>query len=132
VRLDGLWRVTPAHHLRLEYCDNKTTRNRALRKPIQWADNTYNAGVVVTAVNQTKITKFSYEYAFMHAPNYEVAASFGVHYTDVSLQLSGLATVTDANGNLNQAGFSTKYASAPIPLPFIGINGSWEWRRNGC
>jgi hypothetical protein len=125
IRLDGLWRITPAHHLRFEYFDNKTTRNRVLDKSIAWGDNTYNAGVDVQAVNQTKIAKFSYEYAFMHTPTYEVAGSVGVHYTDISLQLSGLATVTDANGNVSQGTFATKTGSAPLPLPLIGIRGAW-------
>jgi hypothetical protein len=54
-----------------------------------------------------------------------VAASAGIHYTDLSIKLSGAASITDANGNVTSTPFSTKASSVPVPLPVIGIRGGW-------
>jgi len=54
-----------------------------------------------------------------------VAASLGVHYMDMKLQLSGTASGIDANGNPFQGQASTKVSSLPAPLPVIGLRAGW-------
>jgi hypothetical protein len=124
-RLDALWRINPNHHLHFQYFDNTTTRTRALDKTINWGDSSYQAGATVQAKFKTTVANISYEYAFMHTPTYEITASAGVHYMDISLGLSGTASVTDANGKVTQGTFSSKQASTPAPLPVIGLRGAW-------
>lgn len=125
IRLDALWRITPKHHVRLMYFNHDSDRSRVLDQTIEWGDHTFEAGANVAAENKIKVYELAYEYAFMRQPNYEVAASFGLHVLDTSLKLSGAATITDANGNVTQSDFAVKQGSVTAPLPVIGIRGGW-------
>ena len=84
----------------------------------------FNLGATVDSKLKYRVYELAYEYAFLHEPSYEVAASLGVHYTDLSLQLSGVASFTDANGSTTTS-FSSKQSSVPVPLPVIGVRGLW-------
>ena len=120
IRADALWRITPTHHLRFMYFDNDLTRSRVLDQDIQWGDYTFAKGSNVEANTKSTIYELAYEYAFMRQPTYEVAATFGVHYSDVSLKLSGAATI-----NGTPVSFTSKEASAPVPLPVLGLRAGW-------
>jgi hypothetical protein len=125
-RADALWRITPTHHLRLMYFNNDQTRAATLAQDVTWGDYTFAAGSYVEAKQNYSITALSYEYAFMRQPSYEVAGTFGIHYTDISLKLTGSASV---NGSPVQ--IASKEGSAPAPLPVIGVRAGWvvapEW-----
>lgn len=125
VRADALWRITPTHHARLMYFDYSKSRSRTLDDPIKWGEYTFQAGANVRADSKFSILELAYEYAFMRQPSYEVAATIGVHYTDISLRLSGAATIANSNGTVNQVAFASREASAPAPLPVIGLRGGW-------
>jgi hypothetical protein len=125
VRLDALWRINPKHHVRFLYFDNTTTRSKVIDRDIKWDDLTFRVGGNVDSETKFKVYELAYEYAFMREPTYEVAGSFGVHYMDMSLRLSGNANVTDANGNVISTGLATKKSSLPAPLPVIGLRGGW-------
>jgi hypothetical protein len=124
-RVDAMWRITPNHHLRAMYFNNKTTRNRVIDRDIAWGDVTYRAGGNVESQIKLEVSEVDYEWAFLHQPTYEVAASFGVHYSKLSLQLAGTASVFDQNGNVTTTTFVSKTNSLPAPLPVLGIRGSW-------
>lgn len=119
-RVDGLWRITPTHHLRLMYFNNDTTRSRVLDEPVFWGDYTFAAGANVEAKSKYSVTALAYEYRFVRRPDYELAASLGVNYADISMKLSGAATV-----NGKPVSFASKEASAPAPLPLIGLRAGW-------
>jgi hypothetical protein len=126
VRADVLWRINPRHHVRFLYFDNAVTKTRTIDKDIAWGDYTFKANGQVTANNKFTVYELAYEYAFMRAPNYEVAASVGVHYEDISLRLSGNATVTLPDGTTSTTEtFESKTSSLPAPLPVIGLRGAW-------
>ncbi len=124
IRGDALWRITPAHHLRFMIFDNTIERTKAIDRQINWGDYTFNVGATVESKLKYQVYELAYEYAFLRQPTYEVAASLGVHYTDLSLQLSGMASITDSNGSTTTS-FSTKQSSVPVPLPVIGVRGTW-------
>jgi hypothetical protein len=124
-RLDALWRINPRHHLRVMYFDNSNTYSRVLAEDVAWGDYIFKAGSSAKYENQFKVWELAYEYAFLRAPNYEVAATVGAHVTDMSLKLSGTADVLDPNGNVISTGFSTRSADATAPLPVIGIRAGW-------
>ena len=69
----------------------------------------------------------AYEYAFWLAPDARVSGSLGVHYMQLSQQLSGMATFTDANGVTSAAAFTRKENSVPLPLPVIGFRAAWAF-----
>lgn len=125
VRADVLWRITPTHHARLMYFDYNKTRSRVLDDPITWGDYTFQAGSNVRSDSKFSILELAYEYAFLRQPSYELAATIGVHYTDISLRLSGAATIANSNGSPSQVAFASREASAPAPLPVIGLHGGW-------
>jgi len=120
-RLDGLWRITPKHHLRIMYFDNTKTAARNLDKDIVWGGVTYHAGAHVELETKQNIIEFAYEWAFLREPTYEVAGTFGIHYQDLSLKLSGNATA----GTGTTVTFTSKSSSVPVPMPVIGIRAGW-------
>jgi hypothetical protein len=124
-RADALWRITPAHHLRLMYFDNSTTRSRALERDLQWGDYTFVLGATAAFEQKTKVFELAYEYAFVRRPTYEVAAAVGVHYMDTTLQLTGTASFTGPAGNTTTASATSKTSSLPAPLPVIGLRAGW-------
>jgi hypothetical protein len=127
VRADILWRFLPRHHLRFLYFDNDVTRTRTLDKDVVWGDYTFKAQGQATAQNKFTVYELAYEYAFMRDSNYEVVGSAGVHYMDLSLRISGNATVTLPDGTTSPTqSFESKTSSLPAPLPVLGLRGGWE------
>jgi hypothetical protein len=122
-RLDALWRITPRHHLRFMYFDNRVTRNRVLDRDITWGDNTYHVGANVESQIKLSVYELAYEYAFLKQPTYEVSGTFGIHYSDLSLKLAGQAT--GPNGGAST--FVSDTRSVPAPLPTIGIRAGWAF-----
>lgn len=125
-RIDGLWRITPRHHLRFMYFDNTGDSRRTISEDIRWGDTVYKAGAVLDSEVEFKIFQFAYEYAFLHTPKYELAGTIGVHYIDLSLKLEGNASIVDNNGNVVSRRFETKQSSVPAPLPVFGLRGLWQ------
>ncbi len=125
-RIDGLWRITPKHHVRFLYFDNKNSGSRVLNEDIRWGDNLYQAGATVNSEVKFNIYELAYEYAFVNTPQYEVAGTIGVHYMDLTLNLGGNASVVDSNGNVVSRQFQTRQSSVPAPLPVLGVRGLWQ------
>jgi hypothetical protein len=126
-RIDALWRITPKHHMRFMYFNNNVSRSKTLDRDIQWGDATYKVGANVQSETKMTVYELAYEYAFMRAPSYEIAGTFGVHYTDLSLRLSGNATVNGVPGT-----FESRSSSLPAPLPVLGYDGNWWDLRAGA
>ena len=124
-RLDALWRITPKHDLRLVYFHNDTTRTRTLDHDIAWGDYDFQANASLTAKSNFDLYELSYEYTFINRPTFQLAAGGGVHVLNMSIKLSGQATVTDANGNVSQASYSTSNSNLPAPLPVIAARAAW-------
>jgi hypothetical protein len=124
-RFDFLWRINPKHHVRLVYFQNNVTRNRTLDKDFAWGDRTFQANGTITAGTKLGVYEASYEYAFVRQPNFELAAGAGIHYLNMSFKLAGNATVTDANGNVSSASYTSTSSNLPAPLPVIGVRALW-------
>jgi len=129
-RLDALWRINPKHHVRFLYFNNDVTRTKTLAQDISYGDYTFISGSYLESQSKLTVYELAYEYAFMHEPDYEVAASAGVHYMDMSLQFSGNAQYSDGTTTY-PASFTSKTSNLPAPLPLIGVRGGWavapEW-----
>src|SRR6516164_8688484 len=127
-RVDILWRITQRQHLRFMYFDNDIRRTRAIDQNLEWGDYTFLAGGQVTAEQKFRVYELAYEYAFLRRDNYEIVASGGIHYDDLTLTLSGDAslTVDTPTGPVEQpTTFTTKQSSVPAPLPVLGVRGDW-------
>jgi hypothetical protein len=125
VRLDALWRITPKHHVQFVYFKNDVSRTRTLDKDLAWNDYTFQANAVATAESKLAVYELSYEYAFVHRPDLEVAAGAGIHMLNMSIKLSGNATFTDSNGVVHPAEFTSKNSNVPAPLPVLGARATW-------
>ena len=125
IRADLLWRINPNHHLRFLYFDDSTTRKRVIDADLAWGDNVFTAGGEVKLKTSLKIAELAYEYAFIRQPTFELNGSFGVHYMDVGIKLSGDAIVTDSNGNSTMVSGSSKRGDVSAPLPVIGLRAGW-------
>jgi len=124
-RFDALWRINDKHHVRLVYFNNNVTRTRTLDKDLSWGDDTFLANGSVSAQNKLAVYELAYEYAFVRKPDFEFAAGGGIHMLDMSLKLSGQATVTDPNGNVTPGSFESKNSNLPVPLPVLGARAGW-------
>jgi len=125
IRADVLWRLTPSHHLRFLYFDDSTSRRRLIDEDIVWGDHTFTAGGEVRSKNSFKIYELAYEYAFIRQPSFELNGTFGVHWMDLSVKLSGDAIITDENGNTTSVSGSGKKGSVSTPLPVLGLRAGW-------
>ena len=127
-RLDGLWRITARQHIQFMYFTNNISRTRTLDSPIDWGDDQFQTGASVTASNRLSVYALGYEYAFIKKPTFELAGSFGIHYTKTSIELSGIATLTASTGAAAGSSFSAeRTASVPAPLPVIGLRAGWAF-----
>jgi len=127
-RADVLWRITPRQHLRFSYFNDDVQRARTIDQNLAWGDYTFLASGDVTAVTKFHVYELDYEFAFLRRPNYEIVAVAGIHVDDLTLQLSGNAslTVDTPTGPVEEtATFTTKSSSLTTPLPVIGLRGNW-------
>ena len=124
-RLDGLWRITPKHGLRLVYFHNDLNRTRSQDKDFAWGDHTFLANAAVTANSKLNVYELSYEYTFIDKPTFQFAAGAGVHVLDMSIKLSGQATLTSSDGSVSQASYTTSNSNVPAPLPVIDARAAW-------
>lgn len=125
IRADAMWRVTPRNHLRLMYFSNTIDRSRVIDRAIEWGDYTFGLGANIDSTYRTETVQLAYEYAFVRQPDYEVAASLGVHHTKTTIRLSGTAVVTDEQGNATSAPGATSANSLTAPLPVVGLRAGW-------
>lgn len=121
IRLDALWRITPTHHVRVMWFDNRNSHTRTLDRDITWGDNTYHLGATVNADVKTQYFDVNYEYAFMRSPTYEIAGVAGIYWSKTSLALSGNATT----GGGATASFQRQSNTVNAPLPVLGLRGGW-------
>lgn len=125
LRADALWRITPTHHVRFMYFDDSRKSSRVLDRAVDWGDYTFRVGANIDSQTKVTIAELAYEWAFLRKPAYELAATAGVHYTNIRVKLSGVATLTDADGNVGQAASVVTSSNVAAPLPVIGLRGGW-------
>jgi hypothetical protein len=120
-RLDGLWRFTPKHHLRVLYTDYSQTDRATLASEIQWGDDLFPVNAQVTGTLGFEVIEAAYEYAFVTSDRAEIAGSLGLHYTTLEARLS--ATVTSPTTGSRSIGGPR---SVDAPLPVVGLRGMWR------
>src|SRR5215469_2084713 len=127
-RGEVLWRITPTQRVRFSYFDNDVGHTRTIDQDLPWGDYTFKAGAQVTAETKFRVYELDYEFAFLRRPNYEVVAIAGIHLDDLTLKLSGDAslTVDTPGGPVDEpTAFTSTSHSVPAPLPVFGFRGDW-------
>ncbi len=127
-RADVLWRITARQQLRFNYFSNDIQRTRNLDRDLAWGDYTFVTGGAVTAETKLRVYELDYQFAFLRRPTYEIVAIAGLHLDDLTLKLSGNAslTVDTPTGPVEQsATFTSKSNSVSSPLPVLGLRANW-------
>jgi hypothetical protein len=120
-RLDGQWRFADRHKARFMWFDSSRDNSRTLEEEIDWGDETFPVSARTRAEFSFAVYELAYEYAFLRRDNYEVSASFGLHYTELELTLSAKA---ETSGGALEADI-TESGDVGAPLPVIGLRGLW-------
>jgi hypothetical protein len=120
-RLDGQWRFADRHKARFMWFDSSRDNSRTLEEEIDWGDETFPVSARTRAEFSFAVYELAYEYAFLRRDNYEVSASFGLHYTELELTLSAKA---ETSGGALEADIKES-GDVGAPLPVIGLRGLW-------
>lgn len=121
-RIDGQWRFAERHKARFMWFNSSRSRSRTLEEEIDWGDETFPVNAKVDGEFNFDVYELAYEYAFLRRDTYEVSASIGLHYTDLSLSLA--AKASSSGGTLTAD--IKEDASVGAPLPVIGLRGLWQ------
>jgi hypothetical protein len=123
-RLDGYWRFAERHKVRMMWFSSSRDDSKTIDTEIVWQGETFPVNAKVKGESKFSIVELAYEYAFMRRDNFELTGTAGVHYTDLSLILSGQAL--DGEGGTRQV---KEEGSVGAPLPVFG--GRALWRMGG-
>jgi hypothetical protein len=122
IRLDGYWRFADRHKVRVVAFRASRENSEVLDEDIDWVGEIYPVSAEVQAEFSFSILEIAYEYAIVRRENYEIDASFGLHYTTVDASLE--AHAEESGGTLTED--LSDSASANAPLPAIGLSGTWS------
>lgn len=123
-RLDGYWRFADHHKVRAMWFNSSRSDSKTIETEIDWDGETFPVNAKVSGESKFNVIELAYEYAFMRRDNFELTGTAGVHYTDLSLSLSGQAL--DGEGGTREV---TREGSVGAPLPVFG--GRALWRMGG-
>lgn len=122
-RIDGYWRFANRHKLRFMWFNNSVSNKRTLEDEIEWGDVTYPVSAKLKSEFNFDIYELAYEYAFLRRESFELAGTFGLHWTTLSLALKGEASIVDGEP---VTGTVRKEGSVDLPLPVLGLRGLWS------
>ena len=125
-RVDGLWRISDRHHVRLMYTDYNWSTVRSIEEEIIWDGEVIPVGASVRAFFGFEVAEASYEYAFVKRPDLEVAGTIGLHFTSMEASLVGRVQIGDDQGSVERGGTTDLDA----PLPVFGVRSLWRLRDN--
>ena len=113
------WRISRRSRINLAYYDMNRTVTHTLQKDITFKDQTYHINSSVDTYFNTAIYQFSYGYAIIEKPTYEVGVMIGAHTvgTKAGISLNGATTGVNTDNNF---GFTA-------PLPDLGIWGGYAF-----
>lgn len=114
---DIQWRSTSRSRFNLTYYNIRRNANKKIQKTIDFGDNTYDINTEVYANFNSAIYRFSYGYAILSKPKYELGLSIGLHVIDYGVTLG----IKGTNLNLEKR---DNYSIA-APLPDFGLWGGY-------
>jgi hypothetical protein len=126
-RFDGYWRFGERHKLRGLVFSSSRDTSRTVRDDIQWGDVHFPAEANLSVEFKFTVYELAYEYAFMRRDTYEVAANFGLHYTEMEATIAGDLAI---EGDEIVSGEFSESGDIGAPLPVIGLRGTWGLPHN--
>lgn len=125
-RIDGQWRFAERHKVRFMWFNSSRSEAATIDQDIEWGDETFPVNARVKGEFDFDIYELAYEYSFLRRENYELNASIGLHYTELSASLAARAS---SSGGTLTADIKEE-ASVGAPLPVIGLRGLWKLPRD--
>jgi hypothetical protein len=110
---NAMWRASRRSRFELEYFVLNRSSVKVLERQIEFEDNVYDIGVRVEAYFDSQIIRFSYGYAFISKPKYEIGFLVGTHIMLIDVGLK-------ANTNNIGAEISDDFG-VTAPLPDLGL-----------
>jgi hypothetical protein len=113
------WRISRRSRVSLGYYNIRHSATHTLQRDITFDSTTYHINSTVDSYFNTAIYQFSYGYAFIVKPDYELGLSIGAHTVGGKAGIS----LNGANIGVNE---STNFGFT-APLPDIGIWGGYAF-----
>ncbi|HET7001077.1 MAG TPA: hypothetical protein VFI33_07200 [Puia sp.] len=113
------WRISRRSRVNLTYYNMQRSSTHTLQKDITFNEQTYYINSSINAYFNTSIYQFSYGYAFIEKPTYEVGVLIGAHTVGnkAGISLNGASSGLSSDNNF---GFTA-------PLPDLGIWGGYAF-----
>ena len=109
------WQFSENWNLGLQYFGATRAVQRTLDSTIEWEGITYEIGADVRAETDVDITRVVFSRHFRQKNGHHFKLAAGLHWLNVSAQISGDATLDDGSSV-----FAVSKASASLPIPNIG------------
>jgi hypothetical protein len=115
------WRISRRSRLNLGYFNMSRSATHTLQKDIIFDSTTYPANSPVKAHFNTTIFQFSYGYAIVQKPSYEIGLSIGAHTIAAKVGIS--------LNNQNIGAYTSSNFDITAPLPDLGIWGGYSFSK---
>jgi len=115
------WRISRRSRLTLGYFNMQRSTTHKLQKDIIFDSTTYPANTVVNSYFNTTIYQFSYGYAIVEKPDYEIGIQIGTHAVESKVGIT-------SNGYSAGATISNNFGVS-APLPDLGIWGGFAFSK---
>jgi len=116
---DFQWRSSSRSRFMLAYYNLRRDTTYELDKTFEFGDNTYEIGADIYSYFNAGVYRFSYGYAILSKPKYEVGLSIGTHIIDLEAGIGIEGTNINAEVSDN--------FGATAPLPDFGIWGGYAF-----
>lgn len=116
---DIQWRASRRSRFDLSYFHLKRTTSYQLKKDIEFGDHTYPVDASVNSFFETSIYRFSYGYALLLDPKYELGLMVGAHILRSNVGISLVGATAELGYN---DGFDFT-----APIPDVGIWGGYAF-----
>jgi hypothetical protein len=116
-RLDAQWRFAERHKLRSMWFSTERDATQQIDQTIRWGNVTFPVGVDVSSRFAFDVFELAYDYTLLRRPDYEIAGSFGVHYTSIEADLEAEFVAPGPGGSVRVR----DEADVDAPLPVAGL-----------
>ena len=109
------WQYTENWGVALQYFRSERDASRTLDESFEWQGDTYDIGAQIDAGTKLEITRIFFARRFRDNGPHSFRLGAGLHWLDISAEVSGQATLNDQSTE-----FRRNTASASVPVPNIG------------
>ena len=114
-KIEAMVRVGERHRLRFDYFSLDRSGRLDVTQPIVFRDVILQPGDPLNSDLSIRTFGITYEYSFLHSDRFEVAATLGIHDTDISARARVQTQARHVNQTEDQAG----------PVPTLGLDATY-------